>query len=140
MFKKIVYIFSSALVIAMLTIGTVAISANDGTQPNPLVKEQVARGQLLKRLLSIRSADKLEGILARLVASDKISLEQAAKLKDFWVKHHVQMAKGQALKRIMRIQDKAKLNEFLAQLTANNRITQEQAAKIRELWEKRHNQ
>ena len=139
MSKKTLAIICGVVLLVILALGAIPVSAAtaSGNQVTPAT-QQLARCQLLKRMLSIQDKAKIDALIARGVASGKISAEQGVKIKDFWAAHHTHFARLKILQRIIGTQDEAKLDTALDRLVSAGKITQEQAAKIETLWEQIH--
>jgi hypothetical protein len=133
--KKKIAIISGIVLIAVLAIGVVPVAASEiAANTTPSSMQQISKGQLLCRLLLIQDEAKTDALLAQGVASGRITADQSAKIKDFWIANHGKVAKEIALRRIIRVKDGAKLDAFLAKAVDNGKISADQAAKIKAVW------
>jgi hypothetical protein len=93
---------------------------------------------MLGRLLLIQDEAKVDALIAKATEADKLTDEQAIKVKDFWTDHHQRFIKKVVLTRLLWAKDGAKVQEFLDKAVAAGKINQEQAEKIMTFWNKLH--
>jgi len=137
--RKIALIASVVLAIVVLSIWAVPVFAADGSGATPPAA-QGAQGwhkmKVLGRLLLIQDEAKVDALIAK--AGDKLTPEQAGKVKDFWTNHHQQFGKKVFLTRLIWVEDGAKVQAFLEKAESAGKINEEQAGRIMDLWEKLH--
>lgn len=135
--RKIALIGSMLLVIVVLAIWAVPAFADDGSGTTPPAA-QGAQGfnkmKVLGRLLLIQDEAKLDALIAKAVDADKLTTEQATKVKDFWAAHHSQFTKRVVMVRLLKAQDESKVQAFLDKAVTAGKIQQAQAEKIIQIW------
>ena len=136
--RKIIIIAGILLVLVTQAVWVIpAFAADNSTTATPAA-QQVNKAKILVRLLVVQDETKVDAFLAKAVAANKISADNAAKVKDIWVKHHAQFAPGKPLIRILKAQDGAKVDAFLAKAVAAGKLQQAQADQIKALWTQLH--
>jgi hypothetical protein len=99
--QKIIVIVSGLLISAVLLFGVIPVAAADSPATSTAATQQVGKGQLLKRILTIQDQAKLEALIAKGVAAGKLTSAQASKIEAFWTAHHAQFAKANILRRVL---------------------------------------
>lgn len=139
--KKIALIASVVLAIVVLAIWAVPVVAADGSGATPLAA-QGAQGwhkmKVISRLLLIQDEARVDALIAKAVEADKLTKDQALKVKGFWTDHHQQFTKKVVLNRLLWAKDGAKVQAFLDKAVTVGKINSEQAGKIITLWKKLH--
>ena len=137
--KRIIMIISGVLLAAVLALGVVPVAAAaiNANQTSPAA-QQIHKGQILVRLLSIQVEAKVDALLAQAVTDKKITADQSTKIKAFWTAHHAQFVKTRVVERLLKVQDGAKLDAFLANAVKSGKISQTQADQIKALWTELH--
>jgi hypothetical protein len=134
-------IFLALVVLMIWAIPVFPVFAADGpgeTTPATQCSQGWHKMKILGRLLLIQDEAKVDALIAKAVEADKLTDEQAVKVKDFWTNHHQQFGKKVFLTRLIWVEDGAKVQAFLDKAEAAGKISTEQAEKIMSLWEKLH--
>ena len=129
------------MVLIVLTAGAVPVFAADPsgtTQPSVQITQQVNKVRVMVRLLLVQDEAKVDAFIAKAQDAEKITAEQATKIKEFWTNHHKQFTKKVVLTRLLWARDGAKVQAFLDKGIAAGKIKIEQAEKIMTLWNKLH--
>jgi hypothetical protein len=137
--RKIALFGGIFLALVVLTVWAVPVFAADGsgaTAPATQCAQGWHKMRILGRLLLIQDEAKVDALIAK--AGDKLSTEQAGKIKTFWTDHHQQFTKRVVLTRLLWAKDGAKVQSFLDNAVKAGKINSEQAGKIMDLWEKLH--
>ena len=139
--RKIILIAVAILLLAgVIGTGTVVLAQSNST---PAINSQAGQanltiGQVLRRLVLIQNEAKVDSLLATAVGDGKLSKEQAAKIKTFWLNNHAKAAKlvkRIIINRLLNVKDEAKLKTFLDNQVGTHRITQTQENQMINLWE-----
>jgi hypothetical protein len=88
--------------------------------------------EIVKPLLKIKDEAVLDAALAKLVTDNRITQEQAARIKEQWRRGQDRRRDAVAIGQLWNIEDDSLFNQTLSQLIADGRITLEQAARITE--------
>ena len=139
--RKIALFGGIFLALVVITICAVPVFAADGsgdTAPATQCAQGWHKMKILGRLLLIQDEAKIDSLIAKAVEAEKLTDEQAVKVKDFWTNHHQQFGKKVFLTRLIWVEDGAKVQAFLDKAEAAGKINAEQAEKIIGLWEKLH--
>lgn len=140
--KKNIALFGGILLILLVfTVWAVPVFAADGSDKTAAAIQSAPgwhKMRILGRLLLIQDEVKVDALIAKAVASDKLTYEQAIKVKDFWTKHHQQFTKKVVIARLLRANDGDKVQAFLDKAESAGKINATQAEKIMNLWEKLH--
>jgi uncharacterized glyoxalase superfamily protein PhnB len=130
--RKIALFGSMLLVLVVLAIWVVPAFADDGSgslqQPAQITQGNKAR--VLIRLLLVQDEAKVDAFIAKAVDADKLTTEQAVKVKEFWTARHAKFIKNVILVRLLKAQDESKVQAFLDKAVAAGKIQQAQADKI----------
>jgi type IV pilus biogenesis protein CpaD/CtpE len=97
--------------------------------------------QILRRLLLIQDEAKVDSLLAKAVADQKLTADQSAKVKTFWTNNHAKAAKfvkAVIARRILRVQNEANLKAGLDKAVASSKLTPTQEANALKFWETYH--
>ncbi len=138
--RKIILIAVASLtLIALLVVAIPVFAADAGTSTNPTQITQVNKAKILARLLLVQNEAKVDAFIAKAVEANKLTAEQAVKLKAFWTEHHTQFLKNFVLRRLLTAQDESKVQAFLDKAVSAGKIQQAQADKIIQIWEILHN-
>lgn len=140
MSKKKILIIAVAVVtlIAVLVMGIPVFASDAAGAANPAAITQVNKAKILARLLLVKDEAKVDAFIAKAVANNKLTQEQAAKLKAFWVEHHTQFVKNQILIRLLQAKDEAKVKVFLDKAVQDQKIQKSQSDRIIQAWEILH--
>jgi hypothetical protein len=136
--KKILIIGAILLATIVFCVWAIPAFADDSTSSMPSSAPQVNKIRILARLLLVQDESKVDALIAKALDADKITAEQAVKIKDFWTKHHQQFTRRVVLRRLLRAQDGTKVQTFLNKAVAAGKIQQEQADKIMTIWNELH--
>ncbi len=139
--RKIALFGGIFLALVVLTIWAVPVFAADGsgeTAPATQCAQGWHKMKILGRLLLIQDEVKVDALIAKAAEADKLTDEQAVKVKEFWTNHHQQFGKKVFLTRLIWVEDGAKVQAFLDKAESAGKINPEQAEKIMSLWEKLH--
>jgi hypothetical protein len=139
--RKIV--LTSSIVLAIIVLAACAVpvfAASDaaGTASTTQGDQVFNKARILVRLLLIQDEAKVDKLIAAAVKADKLSDEQAGKLKAFWTRNHQQFISKVFIKRLLRMKDGAKVQGVLDNFVAAGKIKAEQGAKIMAQWNKLH--
>jgi hypothetical protein len=136
--KKIAIIGAVLLVLVVLGVWAVPAFAADppgSTAPSTL---QVNKVRILARLLLVQDEAKVDAFIAKARDADKITADQATKIKEFWTNHHQQFTRRVVLTRLLLARDGAKVQAFLDKAVAAGKIDETQAEKVMTLWNELH--
>jgi len=136
--KKILIIGAILLATIVFTVWAVPAFADDSASSTPPSAPQVNKIRILARLLLVQDESKVDALIAKALDADKITTEQAVKIKDFWTNHHQQFTRRIVLRRLLRAQDGTKVQAFLEKAVAAGKIQQVQADKIMTIWNELH--
>jgi hypothetical protein len=139
--RKIVLISSIVLAIVVLAACAIPVLATGdaGITAAATHNDQgYSKLKILARLLLIQDEARVDALIAGAVKADKLTGEQAVKVKDFWTKHHKQFISKVFIKRLLWMKDGAKVQAVLAKYEAAGKINAEQSAKIMARWNKLH--
>jgi hypothetical protein len=130
--RKLTLIGIITLVLVLLAVWTVPVFAADPQQPAQITQANKAR--VLVRLLLVQNEAKVDAFIAKAVDAEKLSAEQAVKVKEFWTAHHAQFLRNIILGRLLRAKDQSKVQAFLDKAVAADKLQQAQADKIIQIW------
>jgi hypothetical protein len=130
--------FLALVVLVILVVPVFAGDGSDGAQPATQSDQGWQKIRMLGRILLIQDEAKVDALIAR--AGDKLSAEQAARVKDVWTDHHQQFTKKVIVTRLLWAKDGAKVQAFLDEAVANGKINLVQSERIMTLWNKLHTQ
>jgi hypothetical protein len=137
--KKILIIVVAAVTLIAILVMAVPIFASDAAgSANPSAITQVNKAKVLARLLLVKDEAKVDAFIAKAVTENKLTPEQAVKLKAFWTEHHAQFLKNQILIRLLAAKDEAKVQAFLDKNVQSKKMTKDQANRIIQAWEILH--
>ena len=139
--RKIALFGGIFLALVVLTICAVPVFAADGsgeTAPATHCAQGWHKMRILGRLLLIQDEAKIDALITKAVEADKLTDEQAVKVKDFWTNHHQQFGKKVFLTRLIWVEDGAKVQAFLDKAVTAGKINSEQAGNVMTLWNKLH--
>ena len=137
--KKIwIIIVAAVTLLAVLVLAVPAFASNAAGSTNPATITQVSKAKILARLLLVQDEDKIDAFIAKAVADNKLTQDQAVQLKAFWTEHHAQFLKNQILMRLLSAKDKAKVQTFLDKAVQAGKIQKVQADKVIQAWELLH--
>jgi hypothetical protein len=129
------------LVLAVLAVWAVPVLAADppgGTRPAAPGDQQPGKVRILARIMLIQDEAKLDALIAKALEADKITDQQAARIKNIWTNYHEKFTRNIIGTRILRAQDGARVKEFLDKGLAAGKITGAQYDRIMAIWEKLH--
>ena len=130
--RKLTLIGIITLVLVLLAVWAVPVFAADPQQPAQITQANKAR--VLVRLLVVQNEAKVDAFIAKAVDAEKLSAEQAVKVKEFWTAHHTQFLRNIILGRLLRAKDQSKVQAFLDKAVAADKLQQAQADKIIQIW------
>jgi hypothetical protein len=136
--KILVIAIASLTLLALFMMAVPVIAANSVVSTNPAQITQANKVKILVRLLLVQNEAKVDAFIAKAVLTNKLSEEQAGKLKDFWTEHHTQFLKNIIVIRLLKAQDESKVQAFLDKQVAADKIKPVQAEKIIRIWEILH--
>ena len=137
--KKIFIIIVAAVVLISVLVMAIPVFASDvAGSANPATITQVNKAKILARLLLVQDEAKVDAFIAKAVTENKLTQDQAVKLKAFWTEHHTQFLKNQILMRLLGAKDEAKVQAFLEKAVQAGKIQQVQADKVIQAWEVLH--
>jgi uncharacterized membrane protein affecting hemolysin expression len=130
--RKLTLIGIITLVLVLLAVWAVPVFAADPQQPAQITQANKAR--VLVRLLLVQNEANVDAFIAKAVDAEKLSAEQAVKVKEFWTTHHTQFLRNIILGRLLRAKDQSKVQAFLDKAVAADKLQQAQADKIIQIW------
>jgi hypothetical protein len=136
--KVLIIAVASVTLIALFMMAVPVLAADSVVSTNTAQITQVNKAKILVRLLLVQNEAKVDAFLAKAVDANKLTGEQATKLKDFWSEHHTKFLKNVILTRLLKAQDEYKVQAFLDKAVAADKIQQVQADKIIQVWEILH--
>jgi hypothetical protein len=137
--KKILIIVVAAVtLIAIVAMGVPVFASDAAGAANPAAITQISKAKFMARLLLVKDKAKVDAFIAKAVANNKLTPDQAVKLKAFWTEHHAQFMKNQVLIRILGAKDEDKVKAYLDKALQGGKIKQDQADRIVRVWEILH--
>jgi hypothetical protein len=136
--KILIIVVTAVILIAIVAMGVPVFASDAAGAANPASITQVSKAKVLARLLLVKDEAKVDAFIAKAVANNKLTQEQAVKLKAFWTEHHAQFLKNQVLIRVLGAKDEAKVKAFLDKAVQSGKIKQDKADRIVQAWEILH--
>jgi|WetSurMetagenome_2_1015567.scaffolds.fasta_scaffold64616_1 hypothetical protein len=128
--KKIIIIAVASLTLVALLLWAVPVFAADSGAPSAQNLPQAGHVKVLLRLMLIQDEAKVDTLLDKAQQAEKLTVDQAGKIKDFWTQHHAQFTKNALLKRLLSAGNEARVQQFLDKAVQSGKIKQEQADRI----------